>query len=118
MDWEWYDVTLVVTNPYGSDSMTKVDYIEVIPESVREIGLTDKNVHLYPNPGEGIFTLSLPAHSNASIELMDMHGLLLFKQQLQGTESIDPGVLEQGIYIVRIRDTKTGQAVIKRLIVR
>jgi PKD repeat protein len=118
MEWDWYDVTLVVENPYGIDSLTKEDYIEVVPESVRELTLTDKNVRLYPNPNNGVFTLSLPAGIEASLDVMDIHGVSVFKKELNGTETIDTAGLGQGFYILSILDVNSGNLVIKRLIVQ
>jgi hypothetical protein len=118
MEWTTYDVTLIVENPFGSDSLTMEDYIEVVPESVRELTLNSENVKIYPNPNNGQFTLSMPAGIEASLEVLDMKGVSVYKKDLNGPETIDPNGLEQGIYILRIVDQHADNLVVKRLIVK
>jgi hypothetical protein len=118
MEWTTYDVTLIVENPYGRDSLTKEDYIEVVPESVHELNLSADNVKIFPNPNNGQFTLSMPAGIRANLEVLDMKGVSVYKKDITGPETIDPQGLEQGIYILRIVDQDSGNLVVKRLIVK
>ena len=117
MDWDSYDVTLVVTNPYGSDSLTKVDYIEVRPESVAEMGLNERNVNLYPNPNKGNFVVSVPASAEVALNIMDIHGKTVMMDQFTGSRNIQLDTLEKGIYLVKIRDVDSGSVVVKRLLI-
>ena len=118
MEWEWYDVTLIAVNPYGSDTLTKEDYIEVVPENVNEIGLTDHNVKLYPNPNKGVFNLTIPSGIEADVEIMDLRGVYVYQQKVFGTETIELAGLNQGIYLMRILDEKSGNLIFKRLIIQ
>ncbi len=118
MDWDTYDVTLVVTNEFGSDTLLKEDYIEVIPENVHEKILTNQNVNLYPNPNQGEFTISIPANANAEVKIVDLQGRAMFYEKISGSQQIDVDMLKKGIYIVKIFDTESGSQVVKRLVIR
>jgi PKD repeat protein len=117
-DWATYDVTLVVTNPFGSDTLTKEDYIEVVPVSVDEIGLNARNVSLYPNPNNGIFTVSVPGTAQAELNILDIHGKSIWKERFSGTQAIQPGNLNKGVYLVKILDVDSGSIVVKRLLIK
>jgi PKD repeat protein len=118
MDWDYYDVTLVVSNEFGSDSLIKDDYIEVIPENVNEKILTNQNVKLFPNPNDGNFTISIPASADAEVNIIDLQGRSVLYDKISGSQQINVKSIERGIYIVKIFDTESGSQVIKRLIIR
>ena len=117
-DWATYDVTLVVTSPFGSDSLTKEDYIEVVPVGVDEISLNDKNVTLYPNPNNGSFTILMPATAEAEVSITDINGKLILSGNTIGVKSINLNSIEKGVYLVKIVDVNTAAVVVKRLLIK
>jgi len=116
-DWLTYDVTLIVTNPFGSDTLTKEDYIEVIPEGIVEGKLTDQNVNLFPNPTTGEFTISLPHLVDVNITVLDLTGKLIKEKAMNESGRLVLNDIENGIYLVRIMDQKSKSVVIKKLVI-
>ncbi len=57
---------------------------------------------LYPNPGNGIFTLQTTDQANQLMLLYDVIGRIVFSQVINVTTSIDAGNLEKGVYIVSL----------------
>jgi len=115
MDWATYDVTLIVSNPFGSDTMTKVDYIETFPESVPD-RLNENDIRLYPNPNNGLFTIALPAGAEVEVIVMDISGRPVFTQQMPSGK-IDLTGLQKGLYLVKLKDIASGNSFVKRLII-
>ena len=118
MDWATYDVTLIVSNEFGSDTLIKEDYIEVIPASIGEKNLTADNVALFPNPNAGSFTLSIPATAAAEVSVVDLRGQLIYKDQINGSENLNLPGIDKGVYLVRVLDRENGSVVVKRLVIR
>lgn len=118
MDWDTYDVTLIATNEFGSDTLTKVDYIEVFPESIDEKFLTGQNVKLFPNPNNGNFKISVPAAAEASVDIFDLQGQMVFSTNVVGTNDIDVIGLRKGVYFVKVYHLESGSVVVKRLIIQ
>ncbi|HEY9115564.1 MAG TPA: lamin tail domain-containing protein [Bacteroidales bacterium] len=116
MEYETYDVTLIVSNPFGSDTMTREDYITTWPESTPD-KISDNNIRLYPNPNNGLFTLALPAGTEAEVVVLDITGRPVFKQQMS-TGKIDLTGLQKGLYLVKLKEIVSGNIFVKRLVVR
>ena len=115
MEYATYDVTLVVSNPFGSDTMTKEDYVTTWPESVPDI-LSENEIRLYPNPNNGQFTIALPVGAEVEVMVMDITGRPVFNQ-LMSTGKIDLTGLQKGLYLVRLKDLASGNVFVKRLII-
>ncbi|MDA3865848.1 MAG: T9SS type A sorting domain-containing protein [Salinivirgaceae bacterium] len=59
---------------------------------------------LYPNPSSGFITLNNSDNSIQSVEIINMNGQIIFKEQLNSTTSrINVQNLSKGIYIVKIK---------------
>ena len=108
-----YDVTLNVSNPFGSDDTTIVSYITV-SNPVNTIDLTIKNkVELYPNPVQNQLTLSYFLENRQTIQLVlydlkgQQIGVLLEKQgqigQQQHQFDLLPYQLTTGVYLLKFR---------------
>lgn len=101
----FHDVTLIVHNDFSSDTITKINYIEVLPST----GLTDNpeqnSLHIYPNPA----TITVSINSELPIQqivLMDLSGQQLEILNLSGNElntELDLNGLPKGIYLVKIK---------------
>jgi len=108
-----YDVSLIVTNNSGSNTLVRNDYIHVdYPTSVEEhSGL---NCSIFPNPCDGIIHLNLTSLKNdgVSVTVYNVQGKLVYRENSilsagQMKKEIDLGDLPGGIYYMRIegRDT-------------
>lgn len=64
-------------------------------------------LQLYPNPTEGIITISGTKDEEQLIEVFDLTGKMLFHQSVQGTETLDLGFLSEGIYELIAKSEKT-----------
>jgi len=75
-----------------------------------------ENIHVFPNPNEGQFRISLPVRQKATATLTDGLGRELWSQNLQEKQHDISLNLRPGIYFLRV---KTGQNVqVKKLTVR
>ncbi|UPT69134.1 MAG: PKD domain-containing protein [Sphingobacteriales bacterium JAD_PAG50586_3] len=113
-----YQVTLVVTNICGTDSIT-------IPVTVMKIGIEEQPVvsafNLYPNPTEGNITVTfdVPSKQNVGIMLTDVTGRMVMSEALQGytgtyTKQYNFDYLDRGVYLYSIR-TQNG-VITKRIV--
>jgi len=96
-----YDVTLTVTNAFGSDTETKTDYIVVNP--LVGIGEQDMRVTLYPNPvtdGKVHLSLSSPVER---IEVYDPSGrIVLSFSPHAGETAFDLEFPASGIFFLKV----------------
>jgi len=103
-----HTVSLTASNLYGSDTLTKTDYIYVQPVGVEEIsGLTGLNIQ--PNPSSGVFILSFPNKFSSSITvtITDMGGKRIFGETFihppaYFTIKTDLSYAPKGVYLVSI----------------
>ena len=76
--------------------------------SVGSVEISD-DLHLYPNPGSGMFRLELPREDIASVRVLDGFGreiVSLLESELSSPVSIDLSGHAPGIYMVRVKDRK------------
>jgi PKD repeat protein len=92
-----FDVTLTVSNAFGSGSITKTDYIVVEPVGVGSPLLIKQSVR--PNPTKGLVIITLPAA--ARIKVYNSAGIIVFETHGQGKEvSFDLAPYGKGLYII------------------
>ncbi|MFP4469142.1 MAG: PKD domain-containing protein, partial [Bacteroidales bacterium] len=97
-----YDVTLIVQNPYGSDSKTMIDYITV-DSTIGMLELLSDGLKVYPNPvTEDIISLSAEIPIER-VELYDLTGKRLISKQCMG-ENVQLRVqgVKNGIYLLKV----------------
>lgn len=68
-----YNVTLTLTNGWGSDTKTKEEYIVILPSSGIDGNLVD-NLTVYPNPFIENVNLQFAADGNYVIDIFDAQG--------------------------------------------
>jgi PKD repeat protein len=111
-----YDVTLVVNNVFGADTLVKEDYIHTIPEGFTENGMD--NIVVYPNPANDILYISNPASKELKVQIVDITGKIVVDKKSSAVKTkINTGELNKGVYFVRITDmntkvSKTGKLII------
>ncbi|MBW6460489.1 MAG: lamin tail domain-containing protein [Bacteroidales bacterium] len=111
-----YDVTLKVTNIFGTDEMLKEDYIDVLPVGIGEPG--NGLVSLYPNPNNGVFRITNPGSLRLEIRVYNVLGALTESLTITGA-SADFDLTEhgKGIYFLQIRDIDSGQAAQRKVVI-
>jgi len=106
-----YQVSLTVSNPSGSDSETKTNYITVgEPAAIEDIDAHAYHLSASPNPAIGLTTIELnvPRNEIVNLNLYDMHGKLIKNliqnQNVFGYQSIVLNVhdLAKGTYLLEM----------------
>ena len=77
---------------------------------------TENNIHIYPNPGNGIFKLQ--GAQNSTIVINDIQGHKVFvKSDIENECQIDLSDYESGLYFVKIIQ-KDGSISMKKIILK
>lgn len=93
-----YDVSLTVTNEYGSDVITVSDYI-TISNSVSLIGEDEDKIRIFPNPVTDI--LHIEAANIKKVSLMDIQGRQISKFDVNSDSfRVDLSNLNSGNYFL------------------
>ena len=84
-----------------------VDTSICVPIIVTGIAEADKNaVRFYPNPGNGLYTLTLP--EQAEIKIVSLTGAVVFDQRLsKGDHTLDLLNITDGVYLMQVHTNKT-----------
>lgn len=102
-----YTVTLIVSNPCGSDTTTREIMMETV--SLDELA-GDFFVELFPNPTEGAFTLKITPKTSAEIDLVlsDITGAIIWQKSpglISSSVNLQFGFPEgaaKGLYFLRM----------------
>jgi PKD repeat protein len=102
-----FNVKLTVSNDLGSNSITKVDYINVGNVKVDEETFDDM-LSVYPNPTQGSFTLDVGPHGLGDVQLVirDARGEVVHQEVIDGrTEKINVDLSDKpaGIYLLSLQ---------------
>ncbi len=116
-----YTVRLIASNSFGSDTLTKTQYINVnnsfcFPDS-REEHLA-KSLRIYPNPSNGEVNIALErVFDGLNIDLIDMRGNMIQRHQfnslVDGVITLDLNELSSGLYLLRFRSDN--ESIIEKL---
>ncbi|WP_299260143.1 T9SS type A sorting domain-containing protein [uncultured Aquimarina sp.] len=104
-------------DPINTGATTLNSLAEEITLSVDENEL-NKNIILYPNPSNGVFSVSNNSESRLTYSLFNITG-----QQIDNGEMIDRNVLldmsgnVSGVYFISITDTSTNVKITKKLVI-
>jgi hypothetical protein len=91
-----------------SSQATQLQFMGVSKNTLQEL-------ILYPNPGNGSFTLSsLP--ENWYLCLYDPTGRLMLSKRSSDRQYTHAEPLPGGVYLIKLTDTKTGQSVMKKYV--
>jgi len=95
-------------------------HFEVDPNS--NIGLQEISVEfdfsVFPNPGNGLFTLMTEEAGSKNIQLCDLTGAILYSESFEGHKiSLDLQMLPKGIYMLMMNDEK-GSFKSKKIIIQ
>lgn len=84
--------------------------------SVNAISNETEAINIYPNPTDGTFTIECNNNAYNLLTITDLTGRVITQQQITSIHQIDLS-LPGGIYLVRISATKSGEMVVKKLVV-
>ena len=99
----FYEVSLEITNDFGTDTKKVKDYIAVSTTGNIDRYEYSNLVSVYPNPADNHLSLWLDpsiAQGNPQIKLYDTKGIVV--KEIQDYHSVDVSSLTQGIYILTI----------------
>ncbi len=112
-----YDVTLIVDNMFGSDTLVKTDYIHTIPEGIGENGLN--SIIVYPNPAHNTLNITNPNGTELRVNMLDILGKTVISEQSSSLKlTLNVANLDKGIYFVKITDVDSGKSQTRKLIVK
>lgn len=79
-----------------------------LPNYINE--MQENEVSIYPNPGNGLFTVSSKSVKDASIKISNVLGKVVYQMQLQKNNAalIDFSLQPKGVYILRIEEEGKG----------
>ena len=93
-----FDVTLIVSNAAGSDTLTKIDYMQVGLNSI--MNSTASVVNIYPNPTESKVTIDVVGYRGVvTTKVYDIIGNLIISTN---QKTIDMQEYSNGIYLFKI----------------
>jgi len=96
-----YEVTLITSNGLGTDTLTKLCYIEVV--MVEEVASIEsiEDVTIYPNPASEYF--SITTSKEAGVSIYNTLGDLVYMDKTRArARRIDVSGWPAGIYVVRL----------------
>jgi len=102
-----YDVSLTVTNMFGTDIVLKENYIDVMP-----VGLNEQDeamIRIYPNPNEGSFRLINPYNEEMLVSIYSVYGQMVTEIMIKpGDNSLPLANTSKGTYVIRF-SSKNGK---------
>ena len=100
-------VNLTWSNQYGCENSNTMA-VSIVPTSLEEF--TVREFNLYPNPSQGVVTLSGNfIHPSTLIQLYDLTGQLIVSKIVEGTSTVafDLSELSNGVYFAQIKNGNT-----------
>jgi len=92
----------------------RVDF--VVPDlSVANYNLKNARVRIYPNPAIEIINISFDQKLNFQSSIYDLNGRLIL--QSQNINELNIKNINQGSYLLEIKDLNTGHKIIKKIVV-
>ncbi|MCB2222355.1 MAG: S8 family serine peptidase [Bacteroidetes bacterium] len=102
-----YDVSLIVSNTYGPDTLMRDEYIIVSIETGEEVDSYPTELILYPNPAQDNLLISSTTDIR-SVMLLNNAGETVIRQNVNTKRmNLDITDLPAGIYYIRLQTTKT-----------
>jgi PKD repeat protein len=112
-----YAVTLTVTNLFGTDVITKEEYIDVLPVGIDEPG--ESVVRIYPNPNNGNFNLLSKYSEEMVVSIYSVYGQLVSEMVLApGENQFSMAGIANGVYILSYRSKDGKICKTERMIIR
>lgn len=77
--------------------------------------LAESIIRIYPNPVSDQLNIEIEGQLDYKVSIYDLGGKLVIS--LENKRSIDVGYIPQGTYILELKDQKTGQKIVDRIVV-
>ncbi|MCW3125618.1 MAG: hypothetical protein JWO03_1276 [Bacteroidetes bacterium] len=101
--------TVLVTNTHGCHAVSTATSITTV--GIRDLS-TSHVVTLYPNPSEGLFTLSTSGRTGDSYEIHDAIGSIVQQHTIAGDRTpVDISVQPSGVYTLTVKHGATSETV-------
>ncbi|MEJ5304097.1 MAG: PKD domain-containing protein [Bacteroidales bacterium] len=111
-----YNVTLTVTNPFGTSTSTKPNYIEVVVNP----GISEPNAQSFnvaPNPATQQFTLNAKS-DNYKFELVSLTGEKVYSTHFTGGKlTVNVVKIPRGIYFAKLTNAQ-GEVKVQKVILQ
>src|SRR5690606_29295877 len=85
--------------------------------NTEKLGIT-KNLRVFPNPTNGVFTVQSDFNEMIEVQIMDVLGKQVYQSHniIKGTNEIDASPLSKGMYILKFEIN--GKPTLERLIIK
>lgn len=103
-------ITYIFTDELGCENFAEAEMIVTSCVGIDESG--NAGIHIYPNPSEGIFTVSTGTKKETSAEVYNSNGQKILENQFSNSGTIDLSEFSSGIYYLRIKGLEN-QKIIK-----
>lgn len=109
-----YTVKLMVSNAAGKDSVTKTNYITIMPSTGIAENRSVSEMIVYPNPARDLLYVN-PFFRHASLVIVDVYGKVCIRENKLSDDKLDISQLKTGLYFVRI--LKDGESFSKQILI-
>ena len=114
----------IINGDNGGGTKTNT-YLDVLSIEESNTGIYDEldntNVSIFPNPSNGVFTLTIESLSskNITVNIVSIQGQVVYSRAFNSNsiiENIDLSLFSKGVYFVNVLDNKSNK--IKKIFVR
>jgi PKD repeat protein len=101
-----YFVSYSLTDPSGNKALTAQRLVQVVDfTGIEELG-SNTNLSVYPNPSNGMFTVSAKNNTNiTNIKVMDILGKVVYSQSMKTNNTqVDITNMNKGLYMIILED--------------
>lgn len=111
-----YNVQVIVSTGGCTDTINETIVVELSTGIFKPMPLS---FQVMPNPTDGEFFIMTKDHSEKMVVVTDVLGQVIFNQVATGNKiNIDLTGQTPGVYMVEVRDTVTGKAGVKKMILQ
>lgn len=90
-------------NPlYGETEPYNIYLAKFIPRVLETNDFTNNNLHIYPNPNNGNFSIAIK-EPNCNVEVVNALGQTVLQQQMPNNQNIQINGLASGLYFVKVK---------------
>ncbi|PLX14504.1 MAG: hypothetical protein C0598_01180 [Marinilabiliales bacterium] len=113
----FFDVQLIVSNEYASDTLLMEDYIEAKP-----VGLFDSEetkFKVWPNPASNKLNITFAENVRHTVNVYNLSGSIIISEEiLDQSYTIELSDINSGVYLMSIRNHDTGEISVEKIIIK
>jgi len=111
-----FDVQLIVTNMYGTDTLLREDYIQADPVGIGT--LEGESLIVWPVPASEKLNVNLASQGEYKITIVDLRGVVKMNMETSAMENtIDVSGLSTGLYLISVINEKTLETNYKKILI-